>query len=78
MWTPTRICRRTVYGHTDVYDHEVRPGRRCKRREPETDAEAAERYVIDGWGAGIYRSYVRVTRVSDGAKLSFRPEELEP
>lgn len=61
-----------------MYDHEIVKGRRCKRRKPETDAQAAERYVIDGWGKGIYRSYVRVRRVSDGVKLSFRPEELEP
>jgi hypothetical protein len=62
-----------------VYDwEEVAKGRRCKRRKPKTPAEAAERYVVEGRASGIYRNYIRVTRVSDGAVLYFAPEEIEP
>jgi hypothetical protein len=65
-------------GGRDVYDHDVRKGRRCKRRKPRNDAEAAERYVVEGPASGIYRNYIRVKRVSDGAVLYFAPEEIEP
>ena len=61
-----------------MYEHEILPGRICRRRKYRTEAEERERFRIVGWIPGPINRYVETTRVGDGAQFWFLPEEILP